>query len=386
MHTFRAYPVLFLLAAILLIFTAGCGEEEDYHIETDQEFQQAVEEIVKQALRGENYDAALEQLLEDYSGRYSEKEVEDYLLSRIEEEEDYHIETDQEFQQAIDEIVKQAFRGEDFDAALDQLLEDYSGRYSEKEAEDYLLSKIEEEESKLLSRINAVEQRTYELEALSDQYFDELERVADAATAQEVEQKIDIFIARVEELETKIEQTENTYEMVEMLEEMEQVLEEMVSLLENALETAGAAPLDQVEDHARVKEDLENYLAVIDPLFQLEDKIVQDYASVRGADDETFQLMLEENVIPESRELLEKLNSVRPETEAVSQLHSMFIEGWELQRDAFLILEEALIETDQTKRDAKAEEGNLLLDEAIRVFDQFGDEFVRLLAQYNLDF
>jgi len=304
-------------------------------------------------------------------------------------EEEYQIETDEEFQQAVDNAVEDVFRAEIApEEAFDGLVEEYSDRYSDNQIIEYVEERLDEKEEELLGNIDTMEQRTNELEEKALGYVDELEKLVDVSTMKEIEEEVDSQLEQIEALSDELEATEDVYEMISILEEMESIFEDMVFTLEETLHEAeegvdeqGANEEPPAEEE--VRKDLIAYVEKIEPLGEHEIAIVASHESVTGEQyegDEVMHSELTENIIPAAENLLSSLRAIEPQTSKVRNLHQEFIEGWEKQLESFNLLVEALEQQD----DKMVDEANQVLERGSQQLEHFNQQLNRMVEAHEV--
>ena len=99
-----------------------------------------------------------------------------------------------------------------------------------------------------------------------------------------------------------------------------------------------------------VQDDLLNYVnKEMKEAAKLESTAVSAYEGVSGTnyqDDQTMYDVLNRDVIPNYNEFIKELDSVKIETDEVRKIHEIYIEGADIQFNAFAIIKQALEEQD----------------------------------------
>jgi len=99
-----------------------------------------------------------------------------------------------------------------------------------------------------------------------------------------------------------------------------------------------------------VQDDLLNYVnKEMKEAAKLEGTAVSAYEGVSGTnyqDDQTMYDVLNRDVIPNYSEFIKELDSVRIETEELREIHEIYIEGADIQFNAFAIIKQAIEEQD----------------------------------------
>lgn len=99
-----------------------------------------------------------------------------------------------------------------------------------------------------------------------------------------------------------------------------------------------------------VQDDLLNYVnKEMKEAAKLERTAVSAYEGVSGTnyqDDQTMYDVLNRDVIPNYNEFIKELESVKIETDEVREIHEIYIEGADIQFNAFAIIKQAIEEQD----------------------------------------
>ncbi|MFO7952114.1 MAG: hypothetical protein R6U91_04840 [Bacillota bacterium] len=229
------------------------------------------------------------------------------------EGEEYDIETDEEFQQRLELAIENVFKGEATENnIIDDLISEFSDRYTEEEIREHVESKLDNKEEELMNKVDAIEQRTIELENQAMGYIDELEKLVDEAKLQEIEREINSRVDQIEALYDDLAETEDIYLMLEILEEMEEIFEEMVLMLEEKIK---AAEEDNLGEET-MAEDVNAYIQQVEPIEGIETSVISSFDGVTGDQyegDEVMHDQLVNNIIPAlENEILPELRDIGP--------------------------------------------------------------------------
>jgi hypothetical protein len=134
-----------------------------------------------------------------------------------------------------------------------------------------------------------------------------------------------------------------------------------------------------------VQDDLLKYLnedlAEITPL---ETEAISAYESVTGtnftSDAELYDTLTFE-VVPTYQEFADELESIKVETDELREVHEGYIEGVNLQYNAFIKIVTALEELDRSK----IEEANAMLDDARKLMRDFNHNIEKLAEEHNVE-
>ena len=79
--------VLVLIAFSLVLLFSGCGGDGggDYDMATDEEFQAALDEVANKVMEGGSSTEAYEELVANFSDRYSAEDIMDALQAKLSE-------------------------------------------------------------------------------------------------------------------------------------------------------------------------------------------------------------------------------------------------------------------------------------------------------------
>ncbi|WP_106494643.1 hypothetical protein [Lentibacillus sp. Marseille-P4043] len=134
-----------------------------------------------------------------------------------------------------------------------------------------------------------------------------------------------------------------------------------------------------------VKDDLLRYVNhEMNTAFELEDTAISAYNNVSGvnySDDETMYAALVDDVIPNYNEFIKELNYVSVETDELSEIHEIYIEGADIQYNAFVKITMALEEQDASI----IEEANGMLDEAKRHLRNYRSKLNKLADEHDVE-
>lgn len=118
--------------------------------------------------------------------------------------------------------------------------------------------------------------------------------------------------------------------------------------------------------------------------FELEATAVSAYDQVSGinyTDDVTMYDALVITVIPTYNEFIKELNSVPIDTEELRAVHEKYIEGADLQYNAFVKIVRAL----ETQDPLLIEEANGMLEEARSLLREYQNEIDKLAEEHNVE-
>ena len=132
-----------------------------------------------------------------------------------------------------------------------------------------------------------------------------------------------------------------------------------------------------------VEEDLTEYINEdLKEVKVLHNTLDELYEAARESDsDYEFYEMLDEVVIPKSRELIDKAEAVEVETEEVRLLHEKYLSALNTQDQAFTLIL-AAIENDDY---ATLTQANEKLDEARRLYREYKAELEALMDEHGLE-
>jgi len=284
------------------------------------------------------------------------------------EEEVYEMETDEEFQMAVETAIERFLRDDDPEVILNDLYETYGERYSEEEIEAYVTARVEEETETINTRLEELEQKISDAAEKIDELREQLENEASEEALEDINEKLQPMYSWIEKLDQKIEEASDPGRIVDLMEEKINTYNELASIIEEQLDSDRLNFSNNLE--AR---DLLNYQHNIEALLDKDRNIVSAYKGVTGDDfisDHVLRDELRKNIIPETETLLNELRAVPTESEDVENLHDSFIEAWELKLEGFNKMVEAIRNDDNAKRT----EAEGLIEEGSDCREQFLDK------------
>ncbi|WP_256241324.1 hypothetical protein [Bacillus sp. V3B] len=133
-----------------------------------------------------------------------------------------------------------------------------------------------------------------------------------------------------------------------------------------------------------VQDDLLVYLnEELADISHLENEALTAYESVTGpnytSDQELYETLTFQ-VIPAYQEFADKLEDIKVETEELREIHEGYIDGVNLQYNAFVTVVTALDELDP----GKIEEANAMLNEARTLMRDFNDNIEQLAEEHDV--
>ncbi|MBU9712692.1 hypothetical protein [Evansella tamaricis] len=134
-----------------------------------------------------------------------------------------------------------------------------------------------------------------------------------------------------------------------------------------------------------VQEDILTYMDELEPLITLEEQIVYEFESVTGVnsvDDWTTYIHIEDVVIPLYLDFIDRLEEITPATREVRDIHEIYIEGSNLQYNAFLKILSAI---EYGSYDMIGE-SNQMLAEARALMRNYVSEFGHLADEHGVEF
>ncbi len=281
------------------------------------------------------------------------------------EEEVYEMETDEEFQIAVETAVERFLRDDDPDIIFNDLFETYGERYPEQEIEDYVMGRVNEETEKVNAKLEELEQRATEAAEKANNLREQLENEASDEALEDINEKLQPMYSWIDKLNQKIEDASDPGRIVDLMEEKINTYNELASIIEEKIDSDRLDITNNLE--AR---DLLNYYHDIEALLNKERDIAAAYEGVTGGNfisDQVLHDELSKNIIPETENLLVDLKTVEPESEETEDLHNSFIETWELKLRGYKKMTEAIKNEDDNKR-SEAED---LIEDGIRYREQF---------------
>ena len=124
--------------------------------------------------------------------------------------------------------------------------------------------------------------------------------------------------------------------------------------------------------------DYNGYVDEIKKISSIEESIIDKYDSVIGTnykDDSTMYKKIQE-MLPETRDFIYKLESIRPKEKELIAIHEVYISGWNNQLGAFLLMASA-IETQDTAKVVEANDritkGRALLRDYVNAMESYRD-------------
>ncbi len=134
-----------------------------------------------------------------------------------------------------------------------------------------------------------------------------------------------------------------------------------------------------------IQDDLMNYVnKEMTAAFELEATAVTAYDQVSGinyTDDVTMYDALVLTVIPTYNEFIKELNTVPIDTEELREIHEIYIEGADLQYNAFVKIVRAL----ETQDPLLIEEANGMLEEARSLLREYQNEIDKLAKEHDVE-
>ena len=134
------------------------------------------------------------------------------------------------------------------------------------------------------------------------------------------------------------------------------------------------------------KDDLMNYINTELPkVADLELEAIDSYSSVSGqnyTDDWTMYEIIDTVTIPAYEEFITKLESIRPKTEAVREIHEIYIEGSNAQLQGFKKIRVALEQQDYDK----VFEANEHLDHGRAKIREFQTKLDDLMEEHGVEY
>lgn len=134
-----------------------------------------------------------------------------------------------------------------------------------------------------------------------------------------------------------------------------------------------------------IQDDLMNYVnKEMTAAFELEATAVTAYDQVSGinyTDDVTMYDALVLTVIPTYNEFIKELNTIPIDTEELREIHEIYIEGADLQYNAFVKIVRAL----ETQDPLLIEEANGMLEEARSLLREYQNEIDKLAKEHDVE-
>ncbi|WP_040205258.1 lipoprotein [Neobacillus jeddahensis] len=133
-----------------------------------------------------------------------------------------------------------------------------------------------------------------------------------------------------------------------------------------------------------VQDDLQNYLdKEMKTVWELEVNAISAYEGVSGAnyqDDQTMYDAITTDVIPNYNEFIKKLEAVKIETDELKEIHEIYIEGANIQFNAFAKIKQALEEQDPNL----IQEANTMLADARKHIRDYKDKLNKLGKEHDV--
>jgi cold shock CspA family protein len=134
-----------------------------------------------------------------------------------------------------------------------------------------------------------------------------------------------------------------------------------------------------------VQDDLLNYVnKEMKEAGKLERAAVSAYERVSGKnyqDDQTMYDALINDVIPNYNEFIKELESVKIETDEVREIHEIYIEGADIQFNAFALIKQALEEQDANL----IQKANEMLADARKHISDYQTKLDKLAKEHDVD-
>jgi len=289
------------------------------------------------------------------------------------EEEAYEMETDQEFQQAVENAVERFLQDDDPDIILNDLYETFAERYSEEEIESYVMARVNEEADKVNARLEELDQEIAEAAEKAGDLKKQLENEADGETLEKFNEQLQPMYNWIDKLDQKIEEATDPGRIADLKQEKINTYRELVSVIEEKLDSDRLNINNNLETR-----DLLNYYHEIEALLDKEREIVSAYERVTGDNfisDRVLHDELRKNIIPETEALLDQLKGIKAESEDTENLHRSFLNTWELKLDGYKKMVRAINNDDDDTR-SEAEE---LIEEGANSRQQFRAKLEELL-------
>ncbi|MFO7952178.1 MAG: hypothetical protein R6U91_05170 [Bacillota bacterium] len=298
--------------------------------------------------------------------------------SENEGETTYNVETDEEFQQSVEQILDRYLHENDEEAIYNELYEEFGDRYTEEEIRVHVRALLEEREDELRAELEIIQNQVKEAEEKVSKLEEELEEKADEDTIQELKEELAPLADWVEKLEGKIAETEYFYRKVEILEEMENTLLMIAEIMEDKIKTLQENQANSDEGAGAFL----NYHHKIEELIEKDEEIQEAFEGVTGDNFISEQVLhdeLKKNIIPKSEDLLDSLEDVDLETEEIRETHQTFEEAYSTLLQGYNLWVEAIQEEDQDM----VEEAVELVEEGKTLKQTFLKELDQLFQNYT---
>lgn len=134
-----------------------------------------------------------------------------------------------------------------------------------------------------------------------------------------------------------------------------------------------------------IQDDLLAYLnEELADISHLENEAVSAYEGATGANYTSDQILYDTLlgiVIPTYQEYSDKLEAIKVETDELRDIHEGYIEGVNLQLNAFIKIVTALEEADRSK----IEEANEMLSDARKIMRDFNNDIEKLAEEHDVE-
>jgi len=134
-----------------------------------------------------------------------------------------------------------------------------------------------------------------------------------------------------------------------------------------------------------VQDDLLNYVnKEMKEAAKLEETAVSAYEGVSGTNyqnDQTMYDVLNRDVIPNYSEFIKELDSVKIETDKLREIHEIYIEGADIQFNAFAIIKQAIEEQDADL----IQKANDMLADARRHLREYQTKLNKLAKEHDVE-
>lgn len=133
-----------------------------------------------------------------------------------------------------------------------------------------------------------------------------------------------------------------------------------------------------------VQDDLLDYVNNdMTEIVKLDEEVSELYETARSSgSDYTIYGILLDQVIPKSRELIEKAEAVEVETDELEKLHELYLDALNKQDQAFTLLLSAIEEQDF----ATVTQANEKLDDARKLMREYISKLEKLAEEHNVEF
>ncbi len=296
------------------------------------------------------------------------------LIGCTTEEEAFEMDTDEEFQQALEIAVERFLRNDDPNTIINDLNKLFAERYSEEEIEAYLSARVEEEMAEIETQREELEQRIAEAEKNANELKSRLEDKLDEEAFEKTNENLKPLYDWLEKLDDKIEEASDPGRIVELMEEKINTYNQLSSIITDKLDSQKESSNSSNQE----KNDYLEYYHSIEYILEKEEAVLADYERVTGDNyisDQVIHDQLRKSIISEARDLYDQLRRVRVGDSKIENLHETYTKAWDLKRQGFMKLAEA-IQINDSVRKADAED---LIEEGSRLREEFHNELERLL-------